>query len=165
MKKVPTVLLATVLPLINFVWIGSLSAQTASASNVSKCDVHLVQLHRHQPPTIRCIKKHTNTSNNGKASTKIFRDPCSQIDYLSAQINTASSGTYCFSGSGYTGINPNLYNVTEVFGWHCSLGWIMTYTNGSRGTKVYFNNFGPYQGPFAPWGKVTQIEVDATGGC
>jgi len=150
---------------ISTMWLGSrsVSAQAASSSIVPVCDVHLVKLHGHQPPTITCAKQHI--SYNGNASPQIFQDPCSQINYLSAQINTASSGTYCFSGSGYTGINPNLYNVTKVYGWHCSWGWIMTYTNGRPGTKVYFNDFGSYRGPSAPWGKVTQIEVDSIGGC
>jgi len=88
---------------------------------------------------------------------KINPIPCSNSAW-EAMVHSTSSGYYCYTAAGYTGINPNVYNVDFV-STNCAYAWFMTYkTNGSSGVKVNAYNARVN----GPWYKVTQVNIFST---
>lgn len=147
--RVSVGILAAMLMIIGMVMMTAPSAHAASASASAQCSVHQVQLHGQHPATITCIRH---------GSIPFTYHALCDPTYNTAIINTSSMGTWCFDGAGYTGLNPNLHNVTSVYGNCFSNGWILEY-NTHPAQKAYFNDNGIYSGPRPPYTDVTQLDV------
>jgi hypothetical protein len=114
---------------------------TANLAAISKwCGVIHVALHGTKAPTITCLSRtrpaipaHHRAGVNAVPTT-------SQIDCNNSAANMivgTSTGSICFTGSGYLGVNPNL-NYVEALAAH-SNSWARIYVNGPG---TYFNIVG-----------------------
>jgi hypothetical protein len=73
---------------------------------------------------------------------------------------------YCVAGAGYwssgdAGVS-GWFNVTRIVGFHCSLGWVRAYKNGS-GSYPDWSDSGVYSGVQPPYSDLTQIDITSIG--
>jgi hypothetical protein len=106
---------------------------TVNLAAASKgCAVVHVALHGTRAPSITCSSR-AKRPNSSRPDGKVIPDTGPSDCYGTLNV-IDSDGTYCFSGSGYLGLNPDLYLVGDIDAQSDS--WVRIYYNGGG---TYFN--------------------------
>jgi hypothetical protein len=111
------------------------------AASSRGCGVVHVALHGTKAPTITCLSRTRPANPAGHTGRANVIPGTSPADCPGANLILYSlSEEVCFTGSGYTGLNPDVYYGYEVTA--ASNSWLRIYYNGPG---TYFNMPGSWQ--------------------
>ncbi|HLZ22773.1 MAG TPA: hypothetical protein VKQ30_11680 [Ktedonobacterales bacterium] len=172
-------MISFVLLVLGMVVFNTQPTHAAPASTTPQCMVHNVFLHRGKSATTRCAK--WSTSGHQVSPYSISWDHCTAGN-AKLEIQSASTGIYCFYGDGYLGLGDSggpgdIYWVTTVYSlqyvdgfgqYVCGSGWLRWYYNGNpNGNTFYFGNCETYNSSNSVFGtygnniKVTQVDLNS----